>query len=71
MCSGRVKDQSAIIVEADFLWDPVGGDAVFRENRLWIGVVGVDPLTDGGPWGVDRLESIDVEWGIGRWGDVD
>ena len=29
----------------------------------------------GREWGalgrVDRLESIDVEWGIGRWGDVD
>jgi len=49
----------------------VGGDDVFRENRLWIGVVGGDPLTDGGPWRVDRLKSIDVEWGIGRWGDVD
>ncbi len=29
----------------------------------------------GREWGalgrVDRLESIDVDWGIGRWGDVD
>ncbi len=49
----------------------MGGDAVFRENRLWISVIGGDPLTEGGPWRVDRLESIDVEWGIGRWGDLD
>ena len=49
----------------------MGGDAVFRENRLWIGVIGGDPLPDGGPWRVDRLESIDVEWRIGRWGNVD
>ena len=27
-----------------------------------------DPLTDGGPWRVDGLESLEVEWGIGRWG---
>ena len=68
---GRVDHQGAFVVEAHFLWDPVGGDDVFRENREWIGGVGWDPLTDGGPWRVDRLESIDVEWGIGRWGDVD
>ena len=31
--SVRGKAQRAIVVEADFLWDPVGGDDVFRENR--------------------------------------
>ena len=30
---GRVEHQGAFVVEADFLWDPVGGDDVFRENR--------------------------------------
>ena len=55
---GRVEHQGAFVVEADFLWDPVGGNDVFRENREWIGGVGWDPLTDGGPWRVDRLESI-------------
>ena len=30
---GRVEHQGAFVVEADFLWDPVGGDNVFRENR--------------------------------------
>ncbi len=60
---GRVEHQGAIVVEADFLWNPVGGDDVFRENRLWIGGVGWDSLTDGGPWRVDRLESI---WPVTR-----
>ena len=35
------------------------------------GGVGWDPLTDGGPWRVDGLESIEVTWGIGRWRNVD
>ena len=65
---GRVKDQGALVVEAVFLWDPVGGDALFREDRLGIGVVSEDPPTDGGRWRVDGLESIEVEWGIGRRG---
>ena len=47
--SGRVKDQGAIVVEADFLWDPVGGDDVFRARRLWICVVGGDSLAEGWP----------------------
>ena len=49
----------------------MGGDDVFRENRLWIGVVGGYPLPDGGPWRVDGLESIEVRWRIGRWRNVD
>ena len=45
---------------------PLGGDDVFRENRLWTGVVVEYPLAEGGLWRVDRLESIDVKRGIGR-----
>ena len=38
---------------------------------MWIGVVGGYPLPDGGPWRGDQLESIEVEWRIGRWRNVD
>ena len=65
--SGRVGDQGAFVVEADFRGYPAGGDDVFRENRLWIGVVGGYPLADGGPGRIDGLESVDVDWGIGWW----
>jgi len=37
------------------------------ENRLRVGVVGGSPWPVGGPWRVDRLERIDIEWGIGWW----
>ena len=69
--SRRVENEGAFVVEANFRGDPVGGEDVFWVNRLWIGVVGGDPLADGGPGRIDRLKGVDVEWGIGRWGEVD
>ena len=64
---GRMEHHSSFVIQGDFLSCPVGGDDRFRQNRLGIRVVGGYTLTDAGPWRVDRLESIDVEWGIGHW----
>ncbi|MFN0128692.1 MAG: hypothetical protein ACKV19_18635 [Verrucomicrobiales bacterium] len=38
--SGRVERQGAFVIEAIFLWDPVGEDDVFQENRGQADVLG-------------------------------
>ena len=64
--SGRVN-------EAHFLGGPVGGDDAFPDNRPWIGLVGREPLADGGPGRTGGLERVEgAEWGSsGPSGKVD